>query len=636
MCGISVCCDLTGNFPVNTLKKMNDVIRHRGPDDEGFVLVSDKSVAFAGGRDCKTSDPFLETVASDHWRIGIGHRRLSILDLSTAGHQPMKKGNYVAAFNGEIYNYIELREQLIQEGEKFISDTDTEVLLAAYQKWGKECVKHLNGMWAFCIYDLENREMFISRDRFGVKPLYCCRKKNKILFASEIKQILEDDTVKRQADEEVLAHFILYGLADYSQRTCFKNIRCVKAGTNIRIQFSDDLKQVVEWKEERYYKPGNHGRHAQVKEIGAALERAVKLRLRSDAPIGSCLSGGLDSSTIVAIASENLGERKMKTFTSHFPDIPQIDETEYSDAVNEFLGCEGYKVLQRDQDILERLKKVIWHQDEPNLDFHLVTQYEVFQEAKKNHCSVVLDGQGGDETLAGYYSYYATYIADLFRKGNIRQTLKKARKICKASAMSYKELVKYVFYFNNWKIRQFYIRRTRGKYVTKRVKDSVNADSISMFIKKKSSIEQQLCDLQYGSLPALLHHEDRNSMAHSVESRVPFLDVDYVETALSVSITDKISNGYTKVPLRTFINKRLPDKVVWRKNKLGFPAPSEKWLYKIPDEAMKDFLGNARSKKFFEVDKLCKIYEKKDKDNIMLRRFLTVELWMRMFQVEAE
>ena len=647
MCGISGYIDMKHGVDKNVLRDMTQMIRHRGPDDEGYALFTQNKVVFAKGDDTAEqidASPIEDIQCQDYF-MGFGHRRLSILDLSVLGHQPMQKHNKVLTYNGEVYNYIEIREELKKQGYTFVSNCDSEVILSAYDCWGDRCVEKFNGMWAFAIYDLSNHNLFMSRDRFGVKPLYYYYNNDKLIFSSEIKQILRDETVTRIVNEEILAHYLKYNFREYSENTFFKGISVLIGGCNMNVTFDFNKKCIKDIKIDRYYALSERVKvqpcDDSAKLIGDALRKAVRLRMRSDVKVGSCLSGGLDSSSIVGIVCDSLKKDgkdsgDFETVTIGFPGEDKINEVNFSKAVVDYCGCKENLITPDSKSMMEHLEKLVWHDDEPLPHLGIEVSYAVFKGAADNGCEVFFDGQGGDEGLTGYYFYYANYLWNVLKKQGGFKFRKELKKIVSSSDMSYKAAIIYMLYFNIPAVRMLGNEFRRGGYMSKRARKAVNTKNLSMFFGSKDGLDRQIEDYLYGSLPCILHWEDRNSMASSVETRLPFLDYEYVEKVLSVAVTDKLEKGYTKAPLRKYMVGMLPDDVIWRKNKLGFPAPTEKWLWEMPKEYIMELLDNAKSGAFFNIRKLKSDYLRHKGDASMLQKFIAVELWMRAFELRSE
>ncbi len=566
MCGISGIINKTKNkVTQNEIKNINHLIAHRGPDDEGFFF--GENFAF-------------------------GHRRLSILDLSSDGHQPMHYLNekYTITYNGEVYNYLEMKKELSSYGYTFKSHTDTEVILASYDKWGQECVSHFNGMWAFAIYDREKNIIFCSRDRFGIKPFYYTQVNDKFIFGSEIKQLLEFYP-NRYVNKKILMDYLIVGFEDHTNETFFENIFKLEQSHNLIYDLS-----TYTYKIEKYYDVilddniRKLNEEKSVKLYKQKLRDAIKLRLRSDVRVGTCLSGGLDSSSIAGIASEiYYKESKDKFIAIHAKSTQKSnDESKFAQEVAEHSNLDLKIIEPSKEDFLNSIDEIIYTQEEPFGGPSIFMQYFVMKKAKEEKCKVMLDGQGGDETLLGYERYYPAYLLDL----NFIDRITGFFNASKNSKLSIKQLIQYFVYFINSSIR---IKRLKSKnnYLKKQFLDIVSGD----IIKKSSKSYLNVFKLQKGEIlhtqmPHLLKYEDKNSMRNSIETRLPFIDYKVLEIALSLDSKLKIKDGWTKYILRKVVNNILPENIVWRKNKFGFEAPVKSWLDSIEDE-MKETISNS-------------------------------------------
>lgn len=551
MCGISgvICRDET-DLDEDELKKMNQLISHRGPDGDGFYV---------------------------HRNVGFAHRRLAIIDLSSDGLQPMHyRDDLVITYNGEIYNYIEIREELKLLGYQFKSKSDTEVILAAYDKWGEDCVNHFNGMWAFAIYDKNKEVVFCSRDRFGIKPFYYRSDGKKFKFGSEIKQLLDDSNY---AHTDLIAHYLLSGMHEHENRTFFEGILKLPPSHNLTYNLNSNQ---IELK--RYYELLPVKNDTDYKR---RLEDAIKLRLRSDVKVGTCLSGGLDSSTISAFASKLYHNESGEKFNAiHAKSIEKdTDESKWAEDVSSAANLNLFITEPSSDEFKSIFDEVIYTQEEPFGSPSIFLQYFVMKKASEIGCKVMLDGQGGDETLLGYERYYAPFFATLLRQRGVKVTLKEVLSSRKNnSKMSFKNIVKYVagtFLIN---LRVFYLKTKLP------IKQSYLPHSFPYFAKIRSNafnlFQLQKIELLETNLQALLRYEDKNSMRHGIETRLPFLDYKTVETALSLPVERKIFKGWTKFVLREICATVLPERVAWRKNKLGFNAPDQSWLLPMKEELL--------------------------------------------------
>jgi len=552
VCGISGIINKSGDsVKLEHIKKITDIIAHRGPDDEGYYL--NKNFSF-------------------------GHRRLSILDLSSSGHQPMNYENkYTITYNGEIYNYIELKRELCSYGYKFISETDTEVILASYDKWGKSCVNKFNGMWAFAIYDSIENIIFCSRDRFGIKPFYYTETDREFVFGSEIKQLL-DFHGERIVNETILLDYFLYGFEEHTNETFFKNIYKLEQSHSLVYDLENNKVNIYQYydleiKEGLSFLSENDS----IELIKHKLYRATLLRLRSDVQVGTCLSGGLDSSLIAAFASQQYSETqdKKKFLAIHAKSIEEkTDESYFARKVAAECDLNLVIVEPQLEDITKSIHEVVYTQEEPFGGISIFMQYFVMREAKKVGCKVMLDGQGGDETLFGYEGYLPFYFASLLYQFKFLQYILELKKI-DTFMTSKSKIIKdsLISLFHN---ELSYLKRAVFRQAAVRVKDERNhLNELYKFVDFK---QFQKRDLLKRHLPQLLKYEDKNSMKNSIETRLPYVDFEFVSNAISINDKLKFKDGYLKYILRKVAEKVLPIEVVWRKNKFGFEAPEETWI----------------------------------------------------------
>ena len=542
MCGIA---GIIGTSPVqpDELRRMADCMRYRGPDDQGLYV----------------DGP-----------VGLAHNRLSILDLSAAGHQPMHSGPVVLVFNGEIYNYLELRADLAREhGWEFSSHTDTEVILAAYRVWGRACVSRFRGMWAFALWDEQRQEVVLSRDRLGIKPLYYAWDGQRLLFASEIKAILAAGH-RAAPNEEVLADFLVGGFLDHREDTCFAGVRQLLPGHNAWLETASRR-----WATQPYYDLGAAVAACTptVEAFETALTESVALHLRSDVPVGTCLSGGLDSSTIAALAGPLYREasgRPMKAITALSGDVR--DESAYAAQVVERVGLDWIRTAPSLDDFQTLLPRILWHQEQPTGGPSVVMQYAVMEAARDAEISVLLDGQGGDELLLGYERYYSYAFRSWLGRGQIGRAAREFALAGRHSGLSHATHLRYALYFQSNAARRLFLKR-RSRAVDPRWFDLAEPTIRSLGRSGGTLRDLQIRELTAAQLPHLLRFEDRNSMAHSIEARVPFVDHRVVEQAVALPPEAKIRDGYTKFALRQVAEPRLPASIAWRRTKIGFEAP---------------------------------------------------------------
>jgi len=606
MCGISgIINKINQTVEIEEIKNINDLIIHRGPDDEGFYFGNN---------------------------FAFGHRRLSILDLSSDGHQPMYyMEKYIITYNGEIYNYLELKNELLKDGYKFKSNTDTEVILAAYDKWGKECVNKFNGMWAFAIYDKEKQMIFCSRDRFGIKPFYYTQVEDKFIFGSEIKQLLEFYNNK-YVNKKILMDYLIIGFEEHTNETFFENIYKLEQSHNLIYDLHKHNFTIYRYYDINIDKNINSLNEKDgIESYKSVFIDAIKLRLRSDVKVGTCLSGGLDSSSIAAIASEEYQKELNNKFIAIHAKSTQKsnDESQFAKIVSEFCNLDLKMVEPSKDDFVNIIDEIIYTQEEPFGSPSIFMQYFVMNKAKEENCKVLLDGQGGDETLLGYERYYPAYLKNL----TFLNMIKNIFTISKTSKLSIKQLIGYIFYFTNVKIRLMNLKK-KNKYIKQEYFNMISKDMIENSSKDYLNINNlQYNEIYKTQMPHLLKYEDRNSMRNSIETRLPFIDFHVLETALSLNNSFKIYHSWTKYILRKVVNNILPRDIVWRTNKFGFEAPTKSWLYAIKNEMIEIILESKILKeitnkidfdnitditfwKLFNIAKWEIIYDVKIKNNI--------------------
>lgn len=579
MCGIAGMARAGGPVDARVVKGMTDVVSYRGPDDEGYGAWG--AVANGGAL------PAARTMSSAGGPLGgggvvLGHRRLAILDPTPAGHQPMGSpdGRYWMVYNGEVYNYLELQAELRARGAVFTTGTDTEVILAAYAAWGPGCLDRFNGMWSFVIYDAVEGVLFAARDRFGVKPFYYAVAGDRFGFGSEIKQLHVAELGSGRADREQVAQFLLYGHVNLSERTCVEGVRQLLPGHAIRWRVAEGVGAL---RPIRWYDPARttsmrpDGRLADYqREFEELLEDAVQLRLRSDVPVGSCLSGGLDSSTIVLLANGMLRQRsadgRQHTFTSCFAD-PRFDEWEFATQIVAAAGVNAHRVFADLRCLWDEMPELAWHQDEPFRSTSIYAQWNVMRLARQSGVTVLLDGQGADEVMPGYHTFIPLYLAGLLRSGQPLRAwheLDRMRRtgILTATEPAMRTLAKLIYHA----LGLTGFRRDRLAGVMRPEHAVVREHPSPM------GFQETIHDDLFGSLQSLLRHEDRNSMAFSVEARTPYLDYRLVELFLGMPGVYKMRDGWTKPFLREAMRGRMPEPVRLRVDKKGFVTPEAAWI----------------------------------------------------------
>lgn len=546
MCGIFGAVSLKGTFNEENwyrFKEATDLISYRGPDGSGYY--------------CINTNTGLE---SDNTKFTVfyGHRRLSIIDLSSQGAQPMIKGQLVITFNGEIYNYIELRAELINKGCHFETNTDTEVILRIYETFGEEGFSKMNGMWAFSIYDKLNNKIILSRDRFSEKPIFYYQDENHFYFSSEIKQLLSFVEVKTP-NKSVLTNYLKQGVIDTNNETFFKSIYRIEAKTNLMIDLNTGKTQKYKYWDFVNFANSNNPEE----EFRFLLEDSVRLRMRSDVPVGCMLSGGLDSSAISVIAKKL--NTDIQTF-SVISDNKKMSEEPFIDIMINQLKLKNYKLNFNANHVIQNFDTVLKHQDEPFFNFSVLAGYTILKKIKEDtNIIVLLNGQGGDELLMGYLKYFFFYEKDLLKKGKY----KKAVELLLAAI--FKRTVLNQFTLGKAKRYMPWHLKKKSTYINDSGIELVDTWSFD------EMRERQIDDIDKFSIPALCRYEDRNSMANSLEMRVPFLDYRLVSFSLNLRNDLKIKSGWTKYILRKVMTD-LPKEIRYRKDKKGFTMPEEHFL----------------------------------------------------------
>ncbi len=551
MCGIAgYVSDKRPSGLRSIIQTMTEAVSHRGPDGHGLYISG---------------------------AVALGHRRLSIIDLSDLASQPMtdKASGCVIVFNGEIYNYVELRQQLSALGCKFVSKSDTEVILKAYGQWGEDCVRHFNGMWSFAIHDPRRNIIFCSRDRFGEKPFYYADLGHALAFGSEARQLLPL-LPAISAHRETVLNFIHRRIAEPLEQSFYGGVRKLAAGHNLTIDIATRRIDI-----RRYYEMELDGDAAALG-FDEALEQflqlltdSLRIRLRSDVRVGTCLSGGLDSSSIASLASPIYNAATGQKFSAitAISEDDATDESAFAKKVIDRSSLDWHTVRPTYEDFRMVLDQVVSAQEEPFSSASVVMQYMVMREARRLGIPVLLDGQGGDETLLGYHRYFATQLLQLLRQGRFGDGLQFARSVAaNGGGGAIRQLFMDVAYFHLPGARQLALRRQSAMFEPG--PKPVQAD----LGYRQSIFQLQKAEIEATNLPALLRHEDKNAMWHSVETRLPFLDHRLVQFAASVSTCHKLKDGWGKFLLRKAMDGKMSGDITWRKDKLGFEAPESKWM----------------------------------------------------------
>lgn len=605
-------CGICGNINFDSAPVKEELIRemmlkmkHRGPDDDGVFI---------------------------HEDIGLGFVRLSIIDLSSDGHQPMisRDGRYVMVFNGEIFNYIELRNELKEKGIEFFTQTDSEVLMNSFIYWGEECLNHFNGMWAFVILDRLNRKIFGARDRHGIKPFYYYLNDKTFYFASEIPPILTVLKSKPEPNNQAIFDYLVFNRTDTSEKTFFKNIKKLQHGCCFTIVNS-------EFKLRKWYnlRESLGSPFSDPEEYRELFSSAVGLRLRSDVPVGVCLSGGLDSSSITSVLLQDYKKTDLNTFSAVYGTGISGDESKFINLYTDQLRNMYYTTPDA-QELFNDLSEFISCHAEPIPSTSPYAQYKLMELAAK-HVVVTLDGQGADEAMAGYHYFFGFYFKDLFRHWKFAKLFSEMSQYILTHRSVYG--IKSFFYLllplrmrTNTRIRE------KGYLNEEFIKGIEKTDSVAGNLYSANNLKDALLDHFEYKLEHLLKWEDRNSMRFSIEARVPFLDYRLVEKVLSTPSKLIINKGMTKYLLRQAMKGTLPEDIRLRRDKIGFETPEDDW-FRTPiwKKEIFNILSSQQFKQrgYINSEKANRLFQKHLTGEINISKeiwkWIHLEYWFRMY-----
>lgn len=613
MCGIVGIYTRSNRVDENLVKKMANILYHRGPDDEGYYF-------------------------DQH--LGLGHRRLKIIDLTESGHQPLynEDESILVVYNGEIYNYLELKEDLIKRRHRFKSATDTEVIIHLYEEHGYDCLNYLNGMFSFAIWDKNKQILFCARDRFGIKPFYYLKDGENFIFASEIKAILEFNKITPKINYRMLYHYLFYGKMDHTEETFFKDVLQLPPSHYILVRNNG-------MSIHRYY----DFRKTKIPEgditqdFYELFENSIKIQLRSDVPVGLLLSGGIDSTSIACLMDKLM--KNSKSFKGSFEtvsigsDLTEFDESKYVKKAIEKINANSHIIYPDGKNLVQTLFKIIWFHDEPILGTSIYAHWHLMEKAKEQGVVVLLHGQGADELLCGYDWYLSYYLAELLRNKQFKRFFNEQNRYSKRNNLSKLFVLRYT-------LQKFLAEMSWLKFSTfikgyKRYFDfniSKEEKNFRFYNKGDDLVSRRSYnDIFCLNLPYILHYEDRNSMAFSRESRVPFLDHQLAEFIFSLPLTKKIDGLKRKIVLREAMKNIIPEEIRLRENKLGFITPIYKWVSEdAKSEIERIFRSHSfQNRGFFNFSKINEAFkrycagEKKYQDIIW--RALCVEIWLRIF-----
>jgi len=640
MCGICGWIDPSG-LEIGRLVSMNRRGQHRGPDGEGYWLWSGGTGSGAFRRPEE-----VEGRPETGVTIGLGHRRLAILDLSDFGIQPMPSSDdeVWVVFNGEVYNYLELRTELAGHGHRFRTGTDTEVVLAAYRQWGTDCFARFNGMWAIVLVDTGRRKLVLSRDRLGIKPLYVWSRNGAFAFSSEIKQLLALPAVRAQANVDAVVEYLDTGY-ESPPDTFFRDIHAFKPGCWAEVGLDR-----VELPTPRPFwfpeetEPLDSDLADSTETVRGLFRDAVRLRLRSDVPVGVCLSGGLDSSAVfgqVQTLKDGRGEQTY-AFSAAFED-PEYDERPYIRSVLDRFGGRGFATFPGPDGFWEDFSEFIYHHDEPPSVLSQYAAWCVMRLARSHRVPVLLNGQGGDELFTGYWS--ACYI--LLRSMIGRSPLRLLAQLGGAMLPGGNpQLITQILPH----LKQYRHRRRRDSRAVLRNRWAGRGHTLdrnwAVTAQKLDPVSYKLHEIRWIHLPRLLKWDDRNAMAFGVEARYPFLDHRLLEFAVSIPSELNLHRGWNKYLIRRSLGEVLPPSITWRRDKVGFDTPQAKWIATSMAPSIREWLDKP-SAQLLEIVEPARLREfgrrgidsgslhRMDESQKLLVRLMFLDRWFRTFDVDV-
>jgi asparagine synthase (glutamine-hydrolysing) len=563
MCGIAGIWKKHGKLDKSEIISMSRLMVHRGPDDVGHVLIDSAGkveILHFSGEGGNIGD------AVSAYDVALANRRLAIIDLSPRGHQPMTIDGCTIVYNGEIYNYIEIRGEIEARGLSFFSSSDTEVLLRAYLEWGIDCLSHLNGMFAFAIWDARKNRLFCARDRLGIKPFYYYMTSDHFIFASEIRSILAVIPKKPEINEGIVYDFLSGGWLDHTRDTFFTSVCRLKGGHYL---IKEPYRTLIQPYWQLSASTNSQSDYSEnINSFRDLFSDSIRLQMRSDVPVGCCLSGGMDSSAVASVASA-LSPYRIKAFTARYQD-PSMDEWHFACKVACRAPIDNVAAFAEPHEFWDRCSDVVWSQEEPFGGPGVFAQWILMRTIQSHQVRVTLDGQGGDELLCGYAKYFFFFLRELWR----------ARRISHALAMLALATLQGGKHLINFQAAKRYLpggpralarRLFRFEFYLQNVERTISfpADNVQ---------SQQISDIQMYGLPALLRYEDKNSMSHSVESRVPFLDHRLVEFCVGLPAQQKLIGGRSKRIMRDALDDFIPRAVLARRTKLGFGGTFVSWV----------------------------------------------------------
>ncbi len=634
MCGIAGILTPSGKPGRNfaRLRAMTDAMAHRGPDGAGYLAGDSGSGAFEMGA---------EGLEHRHGDVWLGHRRLAIIDLSPRGRQPMRNetGELFLVFSGEVFNYLELRPLLRAKGHVFRSESDSEVVIHAYEEWGPDCVTRFNGMWALAIWDQRRRELFCSRDRFGIKPFYYVLEAGEFLFASEVKGLLPAMASRPRADLSVVRDYLVHGALCHRAETFFEGVRRLEPAHNLSVG-RDGIRIRRYWDYDRRSEAYDDRRP--VETFRGLFEDAVALRLRSDVPAGVALSGGLDSTSVLACAARLNGGRALTAFTAVFPG-ERFDEGPYARLASEALGARLLCTSYGGEGFVPALGRVVRSLDYPAVDGQVLLRWQLMRLAGR-HVKVVLEGQGADEMLGGYVGrYFSAHVLDELGRLRLPGRRRRMRRLVGACLEAHRR--------HGWPHWSLFARRIRSLLSGGRMAPGGGLPYRQEFLRLPGAALPAPARWRYGDrltrrmhfdhstglLPLLLKYGDALSMAASVESRLPFLDHRLVEFVFGLPPHHKLDGALSKGILRRAMAGAIPEEIRARRDKIGFATPTGKWIAACLDSEVRPLLLSRRCRQrgIFDTARIGALLRRPALENPptanLVLRWVSAEVWFRVF-----
>jgi asparagine synthase (glutamine-hydrolysing) len=614
---------------------MTACMAHRGPDDEGMALFlpeAGNAVSLATGATARGVEGCLrrEAVANLPHRVGFGHRRFSIIDLSAGAHQPFwsSDGQVCLTFNGEVYNYVEVRRELERRGRCFRTDSDTEVFTVAYQEWGVECFHRLNGFWAISLYDSARGEVLLARDRLGKAPLYHVRTPEGLFWASELKAIRASDTVQVAVDDAAVLNYVRFGWRDVHDRTFYRGIESFPSASYAWIRPDGTFVPVRYWTlPEQRRSENDIPVDDAVEDFRNVLTDAVRIRMRSDVPVGIELSGGLDSSSILALAAQQQGG--LRTFTVSFPGTPADEEPFARKVIERYADRIEPTIFEPPADeFFAEADRFIYLMDEPFHSPNLLTNHAIWQRMARSGIRVSLNGAGGDEVLAGYpFDYHAPYLRSLLRGGRLGRFAREFTSFSEHRPGGFGvDYLRRLYLLLPIHGRQIRNPRTR----VDPARDPFRAPAVSPYEGPSWEIGQRLLDnVGTWRMNYWLRSGNQSMMGVPIEVRAPFLDYRVVEQAFSLPLSYLIRDGWLKWILRRTVEPFIPEDVVWRRQKMGFPFPLQAWLGESRD-AFFSMVGTGSEIPYVDLRQLRSEFEYlRSRNPEHLWRLMSLTLWWR-------